>query len=96
MITGEIVRLAGEPTLNYLLGIEEGRLDYICRIPREAQIRIILNLDLEDIQRLGRTCKMFREVVFQYFYIHRAWTLINSDLMKVGYTHCYNCPAIVL
>lgn len=64
MITGEIVRLAGEPTLNYLLGIEEGRLDYICRIPREAQIRIILNLDLEDIQRLGRTCKMFREVSF--------------------------------
>lgn len=58
----EIVRLAGEPTLNYLLGIEEGRLDYICRIPREAQIRIILNLDLEDIQRLGRTCKMFREL----------------------------------
>ena len=65
MITGEILRLAGEPTLNYLLGIDEGKLDYICRIPREAQIRIILNMDLEDIQRLGRTCKKFREVRIQ-------------------------------
>lgn len=36
MIIGEIVRLVGELILNYLLGIEEGRLDYICRIFREV------------------------------------------------------------
>ena len=61
---GEVVRLAGENTLNYLLGIVDGRLDYLCRLPRPILIKMIVdNLGLEDIGRLGRVNKEFREVL---------------------------------
>ncbi|XP_048746986.1 F-box only protein 36-like [Ostrea edulis] len=86
----DIERLAGAPTLNFLLAlVEEGKLDFICRMPRSVQIQIILNLDLEDIQRLGRTCRMFREVcdscdLWKMIYHRYSETPITPELEQLA------------
>ena len=60
--SGEIQRLAGDPTLQYLIRMAEGHLDYLCRMPDSVLENIICFLELEDIVRLGITSKRFRRV----------------------------------
>ena len=62
-LTGEIQRVAGEVTVDYLLNIVNGHLDYLNRLPRNVLLRMILMLDLESIARLSMTCTLFREVI---------------------------------
>lgn len=42
--------------------VEHGRIDFLDRLEKKIIFQIILNLDLEDIYRLGRVSKKFREV----------------------------------
>ncbi|XP_052103743.1 F-box only protein 36-like [Mytilus californianus] len=58
----EIQRVAGEHTLDWLLAISRGHIDYLSRLPRDVLIKIILNLGLEDIGKLGRTSHQFKEL----------------------------------
>jgi F-box protein 36 len=63
---GEIQRVAGENTLDWLLAISKGHIDYLTRLPRDVLIRIVLHLGLEDITKLGRTSHQFKEVRIYY------------------------------
>ena len=42
--------------------IEKGKLDYIVRLPEKIIIKIISNLDLEDLSRLSQVNHLFRQV----------------------------------
>ena len=44
------------------MAIAKGHIDYLPRLPEEVLIRIILNLGLEDIGKLGRTSHQFKKV----------------------------------
>lgn len=61
-MAGEVQRLAGDPTLQYLIRLAEGHIDYLCRMPDSVLENIICFLELEDIVRLGITSKRFRKV----------------------------------
>ncbi|KAL4220709.1 F-box protein 36b [Mactra antiquata] len=58
----EIVRLAGENTLQFLIRVAEGQLDYLTRMPENVLKKIILDLELTDIVRLGATCHKFKHL----------------------------------
>ncbi|KAL3847327.1 hypothetical protein ACJMK2_018242 [Sinanodonta woodiana] len=60
----EIQRLAGTSVLNYLKNIAHGQLDYLPRLPQNALLKIIFMLELEDILRLSRVSKQFRELCY--------------------------------
>lgn len=64
MFLGEIQRVFGKATLNYILNIvEKGKIDYLVRIPETALLKIVSFLSLEDISRLSQVNTMFRQVI---------------------------------
>ena len=67
MCVGEIQRCAGEVTVDWLLNIVSGQLDYLVRLPKNVLMRLILMLDLESIAHLSATCRLFREVITKLF-----------------------------
>ena len=48
--------------LDYLINLSEGKIDYLPRLPNNVLLRMILMLDLEDIQRLRLVSKFFKKV----------------------------------
>ncbi|XP_052784376.1 F-box only protein 36-like isoform X2 [Mya arenaria] len=81
----EIQRLAGDPTLQYLIGLAEGHVDYIDRIPDNVLEKMIAYLELEDIVRLGATSKKFRrlcncDAVWEKIFRREVETPITPEL----------------
>lgn len=60
---GEILRVFGRNFLNYIRRIVAGQIDYLPRMPNNLLLRIILQLELEDIIRLSRVSKQFQQVL---------------------------------
>ncbi|KAH3806044.1 F-box only protein 36-like isoform X2 [Dreissena polymorpha] len=58
----EIQRLAGDPTLQYLIRLAEGHIDYLSRMPDNVLETIICDLELEDLVKLAATCKRFKKL----------------------------------
>lgn len=59
----EIARVFGLNTLVYMQNIiEKGKLDYLLRLPENVIIKIISNLDLEDLSRLSQVNGLFRQL----------------------------------
>ncbi|XP_063074889.1 F-box only protein 36b [Engraulis encrasicolus] len=52
----------GPRILQHTIGLCEGRFDYLVRLPTRLLLRIMAYLDLEDIARLGQTCRNFRKL----------------------------------
>ncbi|WAR27668.1 FBX36-like protein [Mya arenaria] len=78
-------RLAGDPTLQYLIGLAEGHVDYIDRIPDNVLEKMIAYLELEDIVRLGATSKKFRrlcncDAVWEKIFRREVETPITPEL----------------
>ena len=48
--------------VEYVKGLCLGHIDYLPRLPKSILIRIIRFLPLQDVGRLARTSKQFREV----------------------------------
>ena len=59
----DIARIFGNNTLVYMKNIiEKGKIDYIVRLPEKIIIKIISNLELEDLSRLSQVNNLFRQV----------------------------------
>lgn len=59
---GEITRVFGLNTLEYLKGLIDGHIDYLPRMPDKLLIHMIVFLPLEDIIRLSMVSKQFHRV----------------------------------
>ena len=59
---GDIQMVFGENTLNYVMNILDGQIDYLPRLSDKLLMHIIHYLTLEDIARLGVVSKQFYEV----------------------------------
>lgn len=85
----EIQRVAGEVTVDWLMNIVSGRLDYLVRLPKPVLLKMILMLDLESIARLSCTCRLFRELCFsnelweKIYKMHNKQPITNELLMLV-------------
>ncbi|XP_064615864.1 F-box only protein 36-like [Liolophura sinensis] len=85
----EIERVFGAPTLEYLKAVVNGHPDYITRLSPDILKRIILKLELEDINRLGQTNKLFRELcksdgVWEQIYRLYSETPVTKDLQNLA------------
>ncbi|XP_064639162.1 F-box only protein 36-like [Lineus longissimus] len=58
----EIHRVFGERMEEYVKNLCKGHIDYLPRIPTKALVHICTFLDLQDIARLCRVSKQFREL----------------------------------
>jgi hypothetical protein len=61
-VLGEISRVFGSQTLDYILNLVNGHIDYLPRLSDELLIKIISLLPLEDIIHLSMVSKQFRTV----------------------------------
>lgn len=52
----------GKNTLDYVIGLAEGQIDYLPRLEENLIINILKFLDLEDIGRLSQVSKLFQQV----------------------------------
>ncbi|KAH9512770.1 F-box only protein 36 [Bulinus truncatus] len=80
---GEIMRTLGEKELNYLDALLAGHIDYLNRLSRKILLRIIFNLDLTSILKLGQVNKMFRELCS----CDAVWSKIYMDHTTQPITH---------
>ncbi|KAJ8309751.1 hypothetical protein KUTeg_011616 [Tegillarca granosa] len=89
-IQSEIQRCAGKHTADYITEmVENGRIDYLDRLDKNIIFQIILHLDLEDIYRLGRVSKKFREYcnscdLWEMIYRKYSQTPITQDLLMLA------------
>ncbi|XP_060568592.1 F-box only protein 36-like isoform X2 [Ruditapes philippinarum] len=84
-VHSEIQRLAGDNVLQYLKRIAEGRIDFLMRMPDDVLKKILLCLDLEDMMRLGATCRQFRHLcneddVWEKIFRRTVETPVTSEL----------------
>ncbi|XP_053561427.1 F-box only protein 36-like [Bombina bombina] len=63
---GKIRTTFGNDTLEYIMNICRGHIDFLVRLPDKLKIHILSFLAEDDIQRVADTCKTF-------------YTLCNSD-----------------
>lgn len=61
-IQGEIKRVFGKPTLQYIKQLCKGQVDILPRLSKTLQIYIASFLELEDIASLAQCNKHFREL----------------------------------
>lgn len=85
----EILRVAGQHTLDWLLAISKGHIDYLSRLPRDVLVRIALNLGLEDITKLGRTSHQFKEIcnscdLWEKMYRMHTETAVTPELEELA------------
>ncbi|KAL2097948.1 hypothetical protein ACEWY4_007155 [Coilia grayii] len=62
LLQSQVRVVFGPRILQHTLGLCEGHFDYLERLPRRLLLRIMTYLDLEDITRLGQTCRSFRKL----------------------------------
>ena len=63
MKIGDVAYVFGRNMLAYLTNIvEKGHLDIMERLPEKIVLKIVANLDLEDISRLSQTNTYFRQL----------------------------------
>ncbi|KAK7089910.1 F-box only protein 36-like isoform X2 [Littorina saxatilis] len=85
----EIQRVAGDVTVDWLVNIVCGHLDYLNRLPKNVLTKIILMLDLESLAHLSMTCHLFRELcssdeIWEKIYkIHNKQPITQELLMLV-------------
>ncbi|XP_041349991.1 F-box only protein 36-like [Gigantopelta aegis] len=90
----EITRTGGSSMLDYLINLSDGHIDYLPRLPKNVLLRIILMLDLEDIQRLRRVSKFFKKLcdgdeLWEKIYRMNCETPITSDLKDLAEQHTW-------
>jgi len=61
--TGDVERVFGEQTLQQVVNIARGHVDFLPRLPQQVLIKIIAYLPLEDIPNLSHVSKQFHEVI---------------------------------
>ncbi|XP_014677852.1 PREDICTED: F-box only protein 36-like [Priapulus caudatus] len=79
-IQNEIKRVFGNNMLEYVKGLVEGHIDYLCRLPRRALLHVVSLLDLPDISKIAQTSKQFQEI---------CW---SDDLWSILYHRSSNQP----
>ncbi len=69
-LIGEIASVFGKGTLDFIINvIEQGKLDYLSRMPENILLKIVSCLPLEDIARFSQTNSLFRQVkLFSYLF----------------------------
>ncbi len=55
----------GHQILQYTKALCQGHYDYLEHLPDSLLLRIINDLELEDVGQLGRTSRRFRQVSFR-------------------------------
>ena len=61
-LLGDVGRVFGQQTLEQVVNIAKGHVDFLPRLPRQVLVRIIGYLPLEDIPSLSNVSKQFHEV----------------------------------
>jgi len=61
-LLGDVERVFGQETLQHVVNIAKGHVDFLPRLPRQVLIKIIGYLPLKDIPRLSFVSKQFQEV----------------------------------
>lgn len=59
---GEVSMVFGHQILQYTKALCQGHYDYLERLSDSLLLRIINDLELEDVGQLGRTSRRFRQV----------------------------------
>ena len=70
MVTGEVRQVFGQHTLDYVTAIAEGHIDYLTRMPKDLLLKIITKLDLEDVNALAKTNRLFKKVDLHIFVLY--------------------------
>ncbi|XP_046563134.1 F-box only protein 36-like [Haliotis rubra] len=88
----ELQRVGGSKTLDYLLNLANGHLDYLPRLPRNVLIQIIMMLDLEDIKALSLVSHFFKELcncneLWEKIYRQNSETPITDELQSLAREH---------
>jgi len=63
-LAGDIERVFGANTLEYVIHLTQGQIDYLPRLPKHIVIHIVQFLELSDIATLAQVSKQFRRVTF--------------------------------
>ena len=62
----DVEQVFGANTLDYVLRLTQGHIDYLSRLPKHIIIHIVQFLELCDIAMLAQVSKQFRRVTFIY------------------------------
>ena len=62
LLTGDILQVFGASTLEYVMQLIQGQIDYLPRLPKHIVIHIVQFLELSDIAALAQVSKQFRRV----------------------------------
>ncbi|XP_059178670.1 F-box only protein 36-like isoform X2 [Physella acuta] len=85
---GEIARTLGEHELHFVDRLILGHIDCLNRLPRKVLLRIIFNLDLTAVSKLGQVNRMFRELcssdtVWSKIYMDHSTAPITQELLML-------------
>jgi len=65
-LTGDILQVFGAHTLEYVMQLTQGQIDYLPRLPKHIIIHIVQFLELSDIAALAQVSKQFRRVMLSH------------------------------
>lgn len=90
LVQREIASVFGKGTLDFIINvIEQGKLDYLSRMPENILLKIVSCLPLEDIARFSQTNSLFRQLcrsdkVWIELYKKHYTSEITKELMKLA------------
>ncbi len=61
-LASEVARVFGKGTADYILGLSQGKIDLIVRLPTKVLARIMEYVGIEELSTLAPVCKRFQEV----------------------------------